>query len=71
MKLQSNAFNFIKKETLAQLFSCEFCKIFKNILFYKTPLVATSVSSRIQKQSLVGYKIGILKNFAKFMGKNL
>ena len=26
-------FNFIKKETLAQVFSCEFCKISKNIFF--------------------------------------
>ena len=26
----SEAWNFIKKETLAQVFSCEFCKIFKN-----------------------------------------
>ena len=25
--------NFIKKETLAQLLSCEFCKIFKNTFF--------------------------------------
>ena len=23
--------NFIKKETAAQVFSCEFCEIFKNI----------------------------------------
>ena len=36
--------NFIKKETLAQLFSCEFCKISKNIFYYKTPLVAASDS---------------------------
>ena len=27
------ACNFIKKETLAQVFSCEFCEIFKNIYF--------------------------------------
>ena len=27
--------NFIKKETLTQAFSCEFCEIFKNILFTK------------------------------------
>ena len=24
---------FIKKETLAQVFSCKFCEIFKNIFF--------------------------------------
>ena len=31
IKLQ--AFNFIKKETLAQVFSCEFWKISKNTFF--------------------------------------
>ena len=36
------ACNFFKKETLARVFSCEFCKIFKTIVFYRTPLVATS-----------------------------
>ena len=25
--------NFIKKETLSQMFSCEFCEVFKNIFF--------------------------------------
>ena len=30
------ACNFIKKETLAQVFSCEFCEISKNIFFYDT-----------------------------------
>ena len=32
-----------KKETLAQVFSCEFCEISKNISFYRTPLVAASI----------------------------
>ena len=27
------ACNFIKKETLAQVLSCEFCEIFKNTVF--------------------------------------
>ena len=27
------AYNFMKKETLAQVFSCELCKIFKNTTF--------------------------------------
>ena len=34
--------NFIKKETLAEVFSCEFCKICKNTFYYRTPLVAAS-----------------------------
>ena len=32
----------IKKETLAQVFSCEFCEIYKNIFYYRTPLLAAS-----------------------------
>ena len=31
-----------QKETLLQVFSCEICEIFKNILFDRTPLVAAS-----------------------------
>ena len=33
IKLQVEACNFIKKETLAQVFSCEFCEISKNTFF--------------------------------------
>ena len=34
--------NFIKKETLAQVFSCEFCEISKNAFSYRTTPVAAS-----------------------------
>ena len=41
IKLQAEASNFIKKETLAQVFSCEFSEISqKNVS--RTPLVAAS-----------------------------
>ena len=40
---RNRACNFIKKETLAQVFSCEFCETFKNAFFCKTPLVAAFV----------------------------
>ena len=33
IKLQSWACNFIKKETLAQAFSCKFCEISMNALY--------------------------------------
>ena len=33
-------FSFIKKETLVQVFSCEFCEISKNTFSYRTPPVA-------------------------------
>ena len=36
------ACNFIKKETLAQVFSSEFCEISKNTCSYRTPLVTAS-----------------------------
>ena len=36
--------NSIKKETLAQVFSCKFCEISKNTFFHRTPLVAASGS---------------------------
>ena len=33
IKLQAEACNFIKKETLAQVFSCELCETSKNTFF--------------------------------------
>ena len=39
------ALNFIKKEALAQVFSCKFCEISKNTFSYRTPPVAASVNT--------------------------
>ena len=39
-------YNFIKKETLAQVFSCEFCEISKNTFSHRTPPVAASEYSQ-------------------------
>ena len=36
---------FLKKETLAQVFSCKFCEISKNIFPYRTPPVTASVKT--------------------------
>ena len=33
LEVEVGAYNFINKETLAQAFSCEFCKISRNTLF--------------------------------------
>ena len=33
LRVRPQACNFIKKETMAQVFSCEFCKISKNTFF--------------------------------------
>ena len=40
--LKSQACNFIKIESLAQVFSIDFCEIFKNTNSYRTPLVVAS-----------------------------
>ena len=44
VSFNTEACNFIKKETLVQVFSCEFCEIFKNTFFYRTPLADTSTN---------------------------
>ena len=44
--------NFIKKETLTQVFSCEFCEISKNTFFYRTPLVAVSEGAITESELL-------------------
>ena len=36
------ACNFIKKETLVQVFFCELCKVFKNTVLYRAPPLAAS-----------------------------
>ena len=45
---KASASNFIKKETLAQVFFCEFCEISRNNFCYRIPPVAVSA----QKQAL-------------------
>ena len=37
----------IKNETLAQVFTCEFCEIFKNTFSCRTPPVAASVDNKL------------------------
>ena len=41
--LRPEACNFIKKETLAQVLSCEFCEISKNT-FYRAPPVPSFIT---------------------------
>ena len=42
-----------KKETLTQLFSCEFCEIFKNTFFTEQLLTTASVRSVIKNRQIV------------------
>ena len=44
--------NFIKKETLAQVFSCEFCDISKNTFSYRTTPVATSEKQKEESRKV-------------------
>ena len=57
------ACNFIKKETLAQVFSCEFCEISKNTFSYRTPLVAASADPNDAENS--ERKLRCYNNFSK------
>ena len=43
IKLQVSTCNFVKKETLSQVFFCEFCEIFENTLSYRMSPVDASV----------------------------
>ena len=55
--------NFVKKETLTQVFSCEFCKIDKNTFYYRTLLVAASdVLINFAIQELFTNKVAVLFN---------
>ena len=66
------------------MFSCEFCEIFKNTLFYTTPpaTVFVNVKLILDAMAFSNSKHGsirpeafckkdVLKNFAKFAGKHL
>ena len=46
IKLQVSACNFIKKGTLAQVFSCELREVSINTFSYKTPQVAASILTK-------------------------
>ena len=41
------------KRTVAQVFSCEFCEIYKNTFFHKTPLVAASEQLSISVLNII------------------
>ena len=42
---------FIKKETLAKVFSCKFREFSKNIFSQRTPVVATSDANSVEYQT--------------------
>ena len=60
--IKLRASNFIKKETLAQVLSCEFCEIFKNI-FFREHLRVTASGFTV---TLHQYLLNIYQVFTKF-----
>ena len=52
--------NFIKKETLAQVFSCEFSESSKSTFSYRTPRVAASVIGNLTHRLAIFPKIRAL-----------
>ena len=48
-KIAVSEFLFIKKETLAQVLSCEFYEISKNNFSYRTPSAAASVDRSLKR----------------------
>ena len=49
--------NFIKIETLAQVFSYEFCEISEKSFSYRTPPVAASGSSIVRQDIKICHKL--------------
>ena len=45
----------LKNEILAQVFSCGFCEIFRNISFYRTPPVSASVVFVDEAENLMAW----------------
>ena len=57
--IRPQACNFIEKDTLTHVFSCEFCEICKNTFSYRTPPLAASDWRRSIFQYLLWIKIKI------------
>ena len=62
LEASTSTYNFIKKETLAQVFPCEFCEIFKNILF--TEYLWATASEDNGSNSNSRYSTSVSRNLA-------
>ena len=54
---------FFNRETLAQVFSCGFCEIFKNTFFHRIPPVAACVNGILSGGSHMTKRSGISSDF--------
>ena len=66
LEISQQVCNFIKKETLAQVFSCEFCEISKNAFFtehLRLLLAETIVSHEefVQENQTFHFELGVFK----------
>ena len=72
--MQATACNFVKKEIPAQVFSCEFCEIYKNIFFtehlWETAHVIVSATELNSLSNAVLFTIIQLKVNEIFAGMN-
>ena len=59
---QPQACNVIKKETLVQMFSCEFCEISKNTICYRTPSTCSFIKNETLAQVFSSTFCEISKN---------
>ena len=58
--VESQRFQLYNKETPTQMFSCEYCEIFKNSFCYRTPPVAASVESKSEIDETLKTFLGIM-----------
>ena len=70
MKLQAAPATLLKKEALAQVFSCEFHEIFKKTYFYRTLPMTASIQRReyagLQSDFLSAYYTAFIRRPENF-----
>ena len=59
------------KETLAQVFSCEFCYIFKNTFFHRTTPVAASENKTLIRGESYQSKLSKIRTFHSQNNRNI
>ena len=67
---ESEACNFVKKDTLAQVFSSEFCEISKNTFFIEHLWATASVVTVKQFIKTVLKKINLVRTLNKHLKKS-
>ena len=73
VKLQAETCNFIKKETLTQVFPCECCVTFKNNFFTEQlrPTASVWITFNLYYPVDTGHKLNVHKTFRRRPGRLL